>query len=70
MVIMPWNLRDEITAQLGYVRDLGRPVRGQPAQARGLLIGPAEKVTMRRLSLSQLSAVDCDSTSSVTQMFG
>jgi hypothetical protein len=23
VVIMPWNLRDEITAQLGYVRDWG-----------------------------------------------
>ena len=23
MVIMPWNLRDEITKQLAYVRDWG-----------------------------------------------
>ena len=36
VVIMPWNLREEITAAAELRRGLGRPIRRQPAAARGL----------------------------------
>ena len=47
VVIMPWNLREEITAAAELRRGLGRPVRRQPAAARGLRSRQEQQCTCR-----------------------
>ena len=37
VLILPWNLRDEIVAQLAYVRELGRAVRRADPRGRPVI---------------------------------
>ena len=43
VVIMPWNLRTEITEQLSYVRDWGGQLVVSLPRLGGLLMNPSER---------------------------